>query len=184
MSTRDTLLIPDPACLPAALREPLDGVSFATYLFVEASRLDDLSLPAVLGWLGVRASAFAQVEARWSQIVADALADEALAFDALYDELLGRALACWPRPVDPLDRDVQAWIMFQRHALASMDPGDVGRRLGLTAGDELRLARAWRGPLAIPETAARAASAWSSPLLPLPGLSLPKLLFPPALEST
>jgi hypothetical protein len=180
MSTRDALLIPEPSGLPEALREPIEGVSFAAYLFVEAARLDALPLAAVLGWLGVREGAFARAEEPWSERVADELARDGSHFDALYEDLLGRALSRWARPVDPLDRDVEAWMTFQRHTLAADDPGEIARRAGLTAGDELRLARLWRGRLAGPDIAERAGEAWSGPLPALPKLALSPIVFPPA----
>jgi len=182
MSTRDALLIPEPCELPDALREPIEGVSLAAYLFVEAARLDALPLPAVLRWLGVREGAFARAEEPWSERVADELAREGSHFDALYDDLLGRALSRWARPVEPLDRDVEAWMTFQRHALAADDPSEIARGAGLTAGDELRLARLWRERLVSPEIAARAGEAWSGPLPPLPKLALAPIVFPPTPE--
>ena len=181
MSTRDTLVIPEPSRLPEALREPIDGVSLATYLFVEAARLDGLSEPAVLGWLGVPWRAFARAEERWSARLSDELARDRALFDELYEDLLGRALSLWGRPIEPLDRDVEAWMTFQRHALEAGDPGKLARHLGLTIADELRLARLWRGRLATPETAARAEAAWSGPLPPLPKLTLGPIHLPPTL---
>lgn len=182
MSIAEALLIPEPSRLPDALRDPIEGVSLATYLFVEAARLDALPLPAVLGWLGVREGAFARAEEPWSERVADELARDGSHFDELYEDLLGEALSRWARPVDPLDREVEAWLTFQRHALAAEDPGEMARRAGLTAGDEVRLARLWRERLATPAVAERAAAAWSGPLLPLPKLSLSPIVFPPTLE--
>lgn len=189
MSTRDersfrpdTLLIPDPSRLPESLREPIEGVSFAAYLLVEAARLDGLAPAAVLGWLGVRESVFVRAEERWSDLLADELARGSARFDEIYEDFLGRALSLWARPVDPLDRDVEAWITFQRHMLAAGDPGELARRAGLTPGDELRLARLWRGRFAAPEVAARGAAAWSGPLLPLPALRLTPIAFPPTQE--
>ncbi len=182
MSTRDTLLIPTPSRLPEALRAPIEGVSLAAYLFVEASRLDALPLPAVLAWLGLRGSVFDRVEERWSDRVADELGRDGSELDVLYQELLDRALSIWARRIAPLDGEVEAWMGFQRHALASADPGELARGLGLTAGDELRLARLWRERLLDPEIAARAVAAWSAPLEPLPRLSLSPIVFPPVVE--
>jgi len=182
MSTRDALLIPEPSRLPEALREPLEGVSLAAYLFVEAGRLDALPLASLLGWLGVRESAFERAEERWSERVADELTREGPPFDEVYEDLITRALSLWSRSVTPLDHDVEAWMMFQRHALAAADPGAMARRLGLTAGDEMRLARSWRDRLRAPEIAARAVAAWTAPLSPLPALSFSPIVFPPPLE--
>jgi hypothetical protein len=184
MSTRDALLIADLSRIPEALREPIEGVSLAAYLFVEAARLDGLPLSTVLQWLGVGKSAFFRAEERWSDRVEDELAREGSAFDSMYEDLLGRALSLWTRPTPPLDRDVEAWIMFQRHALEADDPEKMARLAGLTPGDEVRLARLWRGRLSISEIAARAEAALSGPLSDLPKLALPPILFPPALEST
>jgi hypothetical protein len=184
MSTRDALMIPEPASLPDAWRVPIAGVSLAAYLIVEASRLDGLPLPAVLAWIGLRDSVFDRAEERWSDQITDELAREGSESDAVYHDLLGRALALWSRPTAPLDTEVEAWMTFQRHALAAADPADFALRLGLTAGDELRLARLWSERLRDPAIAARAASAWTAPLGPLPALSLSPLVFPPALEPT
>ncbi len=182
MSLRDALLIPEPSQLPEALRASVDGVSLAAYLFVEASRLDALPLSAVLAWLGLRESVFDGAEERWSDRVADELAREGSEFDALYQALLSRALARWTRRIAPLDSEVEAWMTFQRHALAAADPGELARELGLTAGDELRLAHLWRERMLHPEIAARASSAWSALLGPLPRLTLSPLVFPPTVE--
>lgn len=182
MSTRDALLIPELSQLPEALRASVNGVSLAAYLFVEASRLDALPLSAVLAWLGLRESVFDGAEERWSDRVADELAREGSEFDALYQDLLSRALARWGRRIAPLDSEVEAWMTFQRHALAAADPGELARQLGLTAGDELRLAHLWRERLSRPDIAARAEAAWSSPLRPLPGLTLAPIVFPPVVE--
>ena len=184
MSTRDPLSLADPAELPEALREPLLGVPFAAFIVVEAARLDELPEAAVLGWLGVRESAFARVEERFRDIVSEELAKEGSSFDDLHEDLLGRALSLWARPVEPLDRDVEAWIAFQRHALLADDPGAMAQKSGLTPGDEVRLARLWRSRLALPEVAARAEAAMSGPLSPLPKLSLAPFAFPPSMEST
>jgi len=120
-------------------------------------------------------------EEQWSARLSDELARDRALFDALYEDLLGRALSLWVRPVEPLDRDVEAWMTFQRHALKAGDPGRVARHLGLTLADELRLARLWRGRLATPEIAARAEAAWSGPLPPLPKLTLGPIHLPPTL---
>jgi hypothetical protein len=182
MSTRDALLIPDPSRIPEPLRAPIEGVSLAAYLFVEASRLDALPLPAVLAWLGLRVSVFDRVEERWSDRLADELARDGSELDVLYQDLLSRALGCWTRRVAPLDTEVEAWMNFQRHALGSTDPGELARGLGLTAGDELRLARLWHERLLDPAIAARAVAAWTAPLAPLPHLALSPLVFPPVVE--
>jgi hypothetical protein len=184
MSTRDALVIPDPARIPAAWRAPIDGVSLAAYLVVEASRMDDVPLPAVLAWLGLRESAFERAEERWSDRIADGLAQDGSDLDALYHDLVGRALALWARRTAPLDSEIEAWMTYQRHALAAADPAELARKLGLTPGDELRLARLWRERLLDPAIAARAAAAWTAPLAPLPGLLLSPLVFPPAVEPT
>jgi hypothetical protein len=182
MSTRDALLISEPSRLPEAVREPIEGVSFAAYLVVEAARLDGLPFLTVLGWLGVRQRAFARAEELWSERVSDELAREGAHFDEVYEDLLTQALSLWARSIEPLDREVEAWMTFQRHALAAEDPGAMARRAGLTVGDEMRLARLWRGRLATAEIAARAMAAWSGPLLPLPKLSLSPIVFPPTPE--
>lgn len=168
--------------LPEALREPVGGVSLAAYLVVEASGLDGLPLPAVLAWLGLRGSVFERAEERWSERIADELARDGSALDGLYQDLVSRALSLWARRITPLDTDVEAWMTFQRHALASADPGEHARKLGLTPGDELRLARLWRERLLDPETAARAVAAWSAPIQPLPRLTVAPLVFPPVVE--
>jgi hypothetical protein len=167
--------------VPDALRDPIEGVSLSAYLLVEAARLDALPERAVLSWLGVREAAFARAEERWSERVDDALADESAGFDALYEEVLGRALALWARAVDPLDRDVEAWMTFQRHALDAADPGALAREAGLTPGDELRLARLWRARLSDPALAERALSSFSAPLAPLPRVTVAPIVFPPKL---
>lgn len=177
MSTRDRLIVTDPLLLPEALREPVAGVSFAAYLCVEAARLDGLPDRAVLAWLGVTESTFARAEERWDERLSDELAREGAELDAMYDDLLGRALSLWHRAIDPLDRDVAAWIAYQRRA---GDTPDLGRERGLTLGDELRLARLWRGRVTDPEVATVAVAAWSAPLPPMPALVLSPLVFPPA----
>ncbi|WP_437300248.1 hypothetical protein [Sorangium sp. So ce426] len=186
MSTRDALLLSVPADgrIPAALRAPIEGVSIAHYLVVEAAQLDGLPVPAVLEWLGVPRRAFARAEELWSERVADALAGEDGGFDALYEDAIGRALSLWARAVDPLDREFGAWMTFQRHALEADDPGELARRAGLTRGDELRLARLWRGRLveAEPELVALAEAVMSGPLAPLPALTVSPFVFPPAEE--
>lgn len=182
MSTPDAISIAEPSRLPETLREPIEGIALATYLFVEAARLDGLPAAAVLGWLGVRESVFARVEERWSERVEEELARDGSCFDELYEDLVGQALSRWARPAPPLDREVEAWMTFQRHALAADDPGEMARGAGLTTGDELRLARLWRDRLGNPEIAARAMAAWSGPLLPLPKLALSPIVFPPTAE--
>jgi hypothetical protein len=178
MSTPDPIL-----SLPEGLREPVLGVSFTAYLLVEAARLDGLPEQEVLRWLGVQESTFAQAEEAWGERVADELAWGEAGFDALYLDLLERALSAWARPVPPLDQEVEAWTTFQRHALAALDPEAVARRAGLTAGDELRLARLWRDRLAAPELVARAEAALSSPLSPMPAVTPAPFPFPPPREA-
>ncbi|WP_437491994.1 hypothetical protein WME75_16785 [Sorangium sp. So ce1014] len=182
MSTRDALLraLPADSRLPEALRAPIEGVSLGHYLIVEAARLDGLPVPAVLAWLDVPQRAFARAEELWSERVSDALACDDERFDALYEDALGWALSLWARPVDPLDRDIGAWMTFQRHALDAIDPGELARRAGLTPGDELRLARLWRARLADPEVLALAEAAMSGPLAPLPAVAVSPFVFPPA----
>jgi hypothetical protein len=174
MSTTDLL---HSAALPEALRRPLRGVSFAHHLVVVASRLDAIATPAVLAWLGVPEVAYGRVEARWEELVSDELARDGSEFDALYTEQIERALCLWGRPVEPLDHDLEAWLNYERHAAES--PAAVAARTTLTAGDALRLARRWRGRLADPELARRAARALAAPLAPLAVISAPPLRFPP-----
>jgi hypothetical protein len=174
----------EPSQLPEALRAPIEGVSFADYLFVEAARLDALPVGSVLAWLGVRSKAFARAEERWNDRLSEELAREGGHFDEQYEELLTRALSVWARSVEPLDSDVEAWMIFQRHALAAEDPSEMARGLGLTIGDEMRLARSWRERLADPEIAVRAEAAMSGPLLPLSKVSLSPFVFPPTLEAS
>lgn len=181
MSMRDAL-IGTSAELPDSLREPIAGVSFADYLFVEASRLDGLSERDVLRWLGIREAAFARAEGPWSNRVNEELARDGSGFDELYQELLGRALSAWGRSVSPLDRDVAAWVAFQQHTLAAADPDEVPRRAGLTPGDEMRLARLWRQRLADPEIAARAAAAMARRSPPLPAIDIAPFVFPPDVQ--
>ncbi|MEO7327479.1 MAG: hypothetical protein ABI193_02800 [Minicystis sp.] len=180
----DAPLVLDLTTLPEPLRDPIAGVSLAHYLIVEASRLDALPLPTVLTWLGLRPIAFERAEEPWSERIDEELAREGSTFDERYQHLLGQALSLWSRAIDPLDHDIEAWMTFQRHALAADDPGEMARRAGLLAGDELRLAHRWRDRLSTPEIAARAEAAWSGPLLPLPRLTLSPIVFPPALETS
>jgi hypothetical protein len=187
MSTRDAYaaLSPIASRLPATLLEPIEGVTFAAYLFVEAARLDGLATAAVLSWLGIRRVHYERAEERWSERVDSELlresdGDEATAsFDALYEEALTLALLVWRRRVEPLDSDVTSWITYQRHVLDALDPQTVAEKVGLTPGDEMRLAHLWRERVALPEIAARAVDAWSGPLLPLPAVTLEPILFPP-----
>jgi hypothetical protein len=181
MSTRDALLYAQLAesRIPEDLRSPIERVSLASYLIIEAARLDGLPQAAVLSWLGVHEKDFARAHELWSDRVTDALAHGDGAFDALYEELLGRALFLWARRVDPLDRDVAAWVTFQRHALEADDPDELARSAGLTPGDEMRLARYWRACLADPATAAAAEEAMSGPLAPMPKLAVTPFVFPP-----
>jgi len=182
MSIRDALLVPDAALLPVSLREPIRGVSLSTYLFVEAARLDAIPLPALLAWLGVKESAFAGVEEQWNDRIAVELEQEGARFDELYEDLIGRALSSWARRIDPLDGAIEAWMMFQRHALSAADSNEMVRRAGLTPGDEVRLTRLWHQRLTDPEIAARAARAWVAPLEELPALIISPFVFPPPAE--
>lgn len=180
MPTTDVLFSGDltsRASLPEALRGPLRGVSFAHHLIVVASRMDALATPAVLAWLGLPEEAYARVEARWEERVSDELAREGSGFDALYTELLGQAVDLWGRAVEPLDHDLEAWLAYERHA--AEHPAAVAARTTLTAGDALRLARHWRGRLAEPTLAERAARALAGPLPPLPDVTPSPLRFPP-----
>jgi hypothetical protein len=180
----ETFLLSHSPELPETWREPICGVSLAAYMLVEAARLDGLPISAVLAWIGVRESAFTRAEDIWSDRIADALDQDDAAFDELYEDLLGRALSLWSRSVEPLDRDVEAWINFQRHSFETTDPGDMARRAGLTIGDEMRLVRLWYMRLSDPEIAARAVDAWSAPLTPLPKLVIVPFVFPPPAGQT
>jgi hypothetical protein len=175
--SRDALVIVDPSRVPEPLRRPIHGVPFATIIFVDAARLDALPERAVLDWLAVRERDFARAEAAWNDRLDEELAREASELDGLYEEWLGRALSLWSRRVDPLDRDVAAWVAFQRHRLDADDAR--AEELGLTAGDELRLARMWRARTTEPLVAERALSAWSEPHLGLPSVALSPFVFPP-----
>lgn len=181
MSTPDTRLIPDTSVLPERLRESVRGISFGSFLFVEAARLDELPTPAVLAWLGIRESLFESVESVWNDRVNDELDRDEGVFDELYANLLGNALSYWNRAIVPLDADVQSWICLQRHLLGAPD---FARQLGLTAGDEMRLERLWRMRLSDPAIAAMATEAWSSPLLPLPKITVAALSVPWRAEGT
>lgn len=179
-----------PERLPARLRQPILGVPFLVFLTVEAARLDGIADGAVLAWLGVGEAAFARVEEAWAERLDEALAGGPAPadgvgepFDEVYEDLLGQALARWARPVPPLDRDVESWIAYLRHAQLADDPGELARKLGLSPGDEVRLARLWRARTGAPDIAARAQSAMDGPLGPLPRLSLSPLVFPPAKET-
>lgn len=173
---------PDPRPTESAEGQPMEeliaGVSLDVYLTVEAARLDGLDEAAVLAWLGVRPTDFERAEERWRDRIDDALAGDD-GFEAVYLAGIERALARWSREVDPLDRDVDAWIQYQRHGLAAGDGADVGARLGLTAGDEVRLGATWRSRLRDPAIATRAASAMDAPLRPLPTVRVAPLVFPP-----
>lgn len=183
MSPRDALLPVDPSTLPEAVREPIEGVSFTAYLLVEAARLDGIADRSVLSWLGVRETSFARAEERWSDLLSDELAREGGLFDEVYEDLVGRALSLWARAVDPLDHDVEAWMAYQRLALLAESPDEVAKKVGLTRGDEIRLARLWRRRLAeSADLAAIAAAAWSGRASPLPKITLSPLVFPPARE--
>lgn len=172
--------------LPRSLQAPVDGVPFSAYLTVEAARLDHLPDAAVLAWLEIKQAAFGRAEERWADRLADALAADPVPgqppFDEVYEELLGQALFRWARAVAPLDRDVAAWITFQRQALAAGDPAAFARDLGLTPGDELRLACHWRHRMTDPEVSARARAALDGPLPPMPALAVSPIVFPPGKE--
>lgn len=168
MSTLDWLasLLAIPAeSLPPSLRAPLGSVTLTHYVIVEASRLDGIDQEQILAWLGLSAEAFEAVEEGWSERIADALTAEGSTFDEVYEDLLGRALELWPRAVDPLDRKIEAYLTYQRH---NLETEDLGQRLGLTTGDEIRLGRLWAARLADPEVAAQAQAASSVALPPLP----------------
>jgi hypothetical protein len=171
------------AGVPEAWRRPLHGVSLGAYLVVEAARMDGISETEALTWLGVSPAAFARAEGPWADRIDDALAADSAAgerpFDEVYEELLGEVLSRWKRPVPPLDQDIESWIAMQRHSLLADDPEDLSRRLGLSAGDELRLDRLWRERMKDPAIAARAQAALDGPLLPLPRPAVAPLVFPP-----
>lgn len=181
MSTPDALLIPDPSVLPEKVREPISGISFATYLFVEAARLDEIPTQSVLVWLGVRESDFERAESTWSERVADEFERDESSFEELYEDLFGKALSFWTRSITPLDTDIQSWICLQRHLLESPD---LARQLGLTSGDEMRLERLWRTRLSDPAVAFMAAETWASALSPLPKIIVAPSNFPLRAEAT
>lgn len=178
MSSPARLVIADPSLLPEALRAPVSGVSFADYLVVEASRLDGLPLPPVLALLGLSPLAFERAEDHFGERLDDELSRDGSTFPDLYQDLLARALALFTRSIDPLDRDIEAFMTYQRHALDAGDPGQFARDLGLTPGDEIRLARRWNERLADPSIAERAQRALLAPLAPLPALTLAPLVVP------
>lgn len=181
MSTPDTLLIPDITVLPEPLREPVRGISFGSYLFVEAAHLDELPTRTVLAWLGVCESGFEFAENVWNDRLTEELERDEGSFDEFYANLLAKASSFWNRPIAPLDTDIQCWICFQRHLL---ETPDLARKLGLTAGDEIRLEWLWRIRLSDPTIAAMAIDACSSPLSPLPKITIAALSFPLRADGT
>lgn len=179
MSTRDWLTIAAES-LPQSLRAPLGSVTLTQYVIVEASRLDGIDQAQILAWLGLSAEAFEAVEEGWSERIADALTAEGSSFDELYEDLLGRALELWPRAVDPLDRKIDAYLTYQRH---NLETEDLGQRLGLTTGDEIRLARSWASRLADPQVAALAHAASALPLPPVPEVVIAPIQLPSPLDT-
>ncbi len=183
--------------LPRSLSAPIEGVPFMAYLTLEAARLDGIPDADVIAWMGLDEARFGGVApgsgarfARASDLWTERL-DEALAavpapgerpFDEVYEELLGQTLLWWARSVAPLDRDVGSFVTYQRHALAAVDPEAFSRDLGLTNGDDLRLARHWRRRMTDPEVSERARAAMEGPLPPMPALTLSPLVFPPRKE--
>ncbi|MFO0551171.1 MAG: hypothetical protein U0271_22460 [Polyangiaceae bacterium] len=182
MST-ELVLARDPALLPPALRGSISGVTFFAYLAVEAAQLDHIEPERVLAWLSIGAADFDKAGEVFSERVAEALSDIE-GFDAVYEDLLGQFVELWSRPVEPLSSDAVAWIAYQRHALASAEPEQLAAKLGLTPGDELRLARRWRQRLTDPAVAAAALQAMDGPLPALPELTLPELSFPPGVSAS
>lgn len=179
MSKHDRLVIADTALLPEILRRDANGVSFASFVLVEAARLDDIEDGRVLEWLDIPRSAFERAEEAFGECLMEALGSDHPDFEELYDELITRALSQWSRRLPPLDEHVEAWVTFQRHALVSEEPASFASAHGLTAGDELRLAALWRARMSDPAVVERATAAMAAPLpekpVPLPA----PLVFPP-----
>jgi hypothetical protein len=183
-SKRNALILGDidPARIPAALRGAIEGISLASYIFVEASKLDGIKRPAVLAWLRVAPRGFEHAEQKWSTRIAEALVRDATDFHEVYEELLGNALNCWARVVTPLEEDLEAWVTFRRHT-KTHTPKLIAK-LGLTRGDVVRLTRSWRARLADPEIAELAAKMINRPLEPMPKITVAPLVFPPSRNST
>lgn len=182
MPIRDALVLDPRAPLPPGLAAPLFGVSFVDWLFVEAAVLDDLDERRVLAWLDLDGARFERARDGWLARVDAEMERDGAAFDVLYEDLLGRALAQWGRRVEPLDTDFGAWVAFERARLVTDDPDAFAHRLGLTSGDVLRLARSWRlrraaaTPDADPEVGLSALAA-DAPTVPK--VRVGPLVFPP-----
>jgi hypothetical protein len=157
--------------------QPFGRVSLPAFIAVQAARLDGIADDAILAWLGLDAVDLRQASPCWSSYLAQQLVRPE--FHLVFEELLESALSCWGRPIPPLDRDLEAWVAYRQLASRVEDPDAFARRLGLTAGDEIRLACMWRRRLKDRGLRTLARALTERPGLSLPKISVGRIFFPP-----
>jgi len=159
--------------------EELSGVSLQQYATVVAARGDGLPLEATLAFAGVAPEGWAAAERLWRRRLLQDLAHDARMTEAL-EFFRGQALLRWPRPLSPIDSDVQSWLDFERAYMLAVDDRAFLDERGMTRNDIVRLQVLWRTKLEDDEQRAAAIASLSEPAGEVPDVAPePASLAPP-----
>ncbi|MBI4955273.1 MAG: hypothetical protein HY908_24835 [Myxococcales bacterium] len=132
------------------LARPHTEVTLAAFATVVVGLEDGLPLAELLLRVGLPAEAWAAAREAWEERVVDDLE----AGGTLAEELEAaktRALLGWERGLAPLDRELRAYLDFERALAAADDAEAFLRAHGLRSSDPLRLLGVWAPRLADPE---------------------------------
>ena len=162
-----------------------DDFPLPLYAAVVAARGEGYPLEVVLEHEGISLDAWEDAEERWAMRLTESAEGDLSLFDAM-DRELSVQRARFARPVEPLDDDLDQFMVFQRHLTIAERPVVMLAEHGLFLGDWVRLTERWAERFAADsELRARAAVALQSPEVPplsevRPG---PRALPPPARTS-
>jgi hypothetical protein len=135
-----------------------EGVAFGAYAFVTAGLSDGLPLEELLAHEDVDPRLWRSAEAAWLVRLTDDVEKGGLLCLEL-GALQARARESWARAIPPLDRELRAWLDFQRLLAERDDPLGYLASLGVTLGDMVRIQGDWTALLvkdaALREEAAR-----------------------------
>lgn len=123
-------------------------LSLERYAFVTAALSEGYTLADVLEREGLSEDAWESAEEAWVERLQASAATDLALNDAL-DRALAAARARFTRRIMPLDVDVTAFLIFQRHASSAPRLLPFLLERGLFLGDWVRLTQAWASLLAV-----------------------------------
>jgi hypothetical protein len=119
-----------------------NGLTLSGYAAVRTAELEGFAKSEALAREGVLADDFERDAEAWDELLGEPLAIDGELGEA-FERALDRARARYARVLDPLERDLEAWVSFHRWFLTHERPDAALARVGLRLIDLARLVRLW-----------------------------------------